>query len=72
MEVHIVDHGNGIPVERRDTVFRPFQRLDDHAGGVGLGLAVARGLSEALSADLRITDTPGHGTTMVIALKVAS
>lgn len=72
MEVHVVDHGDGIPAARRDTVFEPFQRLDDHTGGVGLGLAVARGLSEALSADLSISDTPRRGTTMVLALKVAS
>jgi two-component system sensor histidine kinase KdpD len=71
MEVHVVDRGEGIPLQRRETVFQPFQRLDDHTGGVGLGLAVARGLTVALDADLRITDTPGGGTTMVLRLQVA-
>jgi two-component system sensor histidine kinase KdpD len=71
MEVAVVDHGAGIPTERRRTVFEPFQRLDDHTGGVGLGLAVARGLAEALSADLHIADAPSQGTTMMLHLKVA-
>ena len=71
LDVHVVDHGEGIPVERRETVFQPFQRLDDRTGGVGLGLAVARGLAEALAADLRITDTAGGGATVVLRLRLA-
>jgi len=70
MDVRVVDHGPGIPVDRRATAFEPFQRLDDHTGGLGLGLAVARGLAEALSAELSIGDTPGGGATMTLRLKV--
>lgn len=72
LDVRVVDHGPGIPVDQRATVFEPFQRLDDHTGGIGLGLAVARGLAEALSADLTIGDTPDGGATMILGLKVAS
>lgn len=72
MDVRIIDHGPGIPAPRRSAAFEPFQRLNDHTGGVGLGLAVARGLAEALSAELAITDTPHGGTTMVLLLKVAT
>jgi len=72
MHVRVIDHGPGIPPDGRATAFEPFQRLDDHTGGLGLGLAVARGLAEALSADLTIEDTPDGGATMVLCLKVAS
>ena len=71
LDVCVGDHGPGIPIDQRSTVFEPFQQLDDHSGGIGLGLAVARGLAEALSADLTIEDTPGGGTTMVLGVKVA-
>ena len=71
MEVHVVDRGTGIPMHERSAVFEPFQRLDDNTGGIGLGLAVARGLADALSAELAIDDTPAGGTTMVLRLKVA-
>jgi len=72
MDVRVIDHGAGIPADQRASAFEPFQRLDDHTGGLGLGLAVARGLAEALSAELSIEDTPGGGATMVLHLKVAS
>jgi two-component system sensor histidine kinase KdpD len=72
MEVHVVDRGAGIPVQQRSAVFEPFQRLDDHTGGIGLGLAVARGLADALSAELAIEDTPAGGATMVLRLKVSA
>ena len=72
MDVRIIDHGPGIPADQRASAFEPFQRLDDHTGGLGLGLAAARGLTEALSAELSIEDTPGGGATMVLRLKIAS
>jgi two-component system sensor histidine kinase KdpD len=74
IDLRISDRGPGIPLEARDTVFQPFSRLGDSANreGVGLGLAVARGLLEAMGNELVIEDTPGGGTTVVIALKVAA
>jgi two-component system sensor histidine kinase KdpD len=73
--LRVVDRGKGIPVEDREEVFHPFQRLDDTAprsgAGVGLGLAVARGFTRAMGGELTIEDTPGGGTTMVVDLEVA-
>jgi len=72
VEVRVVDHGPGVPPEQRETMFAAFQRLGDGAaGGVGLGLAVARGLTEAMGASLTAEDTPGGGLTMVLSLPVA-
>lgn len=71
--LRVVDHGRGIPLEDRERVFHPFQRLDDteprRGAGVGLGLAVARGFTRAMGGDLGIEDTPGGGTTMVVELE---
>jgi two-component system sensor histidine kinase KdpD len=39
---------------------------------VGLGLAVARGFTDAMDGELSIEDTPGGGLTTVIALRTAS
>ena len=65
----VIDHGPGIPRERRAQVFEPFQRLGDGTvGGTGLGLAVALGLTSVLGGTLEIEDTPGGGTTMVLRL----
>lgn len=74
VEVRIVDRGPGIPVDDRESVFAPFQRLDDHATssspGVGLGLAISKGFIDALRGDIRLEDTPGGGLTVVVALPV--
>ncbi|KQT89437.1 hypothetical protein ASG49_16900 [Marmoricola sp. Leaf446] len=73
VELRVVDHGPGIPAERREEVFAPFQRLGDTdpASGIGLGLALSRGLVEAMGGTLLPEDTPGGGLTMVVALRPA-
>ena len=71
VDLRIIDRGPGIPPNQREAIYQPFQRLGDSpkGSGVGLGLAVARGLLEAMDNELLIEDTPGGGTTMVIGFK---
>ncbi len=70
VEIRISDNGPGIPPAARTRIFEPFQRLGDQGGtGVGLGLAVARGLLHAMHGELSIEDTPGGGTTAVVDLE---
>ena len=73
VELRIVDRGPGIPEKDRDRVFVPFQRLGDtdNTSGVGLGLALSRGLTEAMGGTLEPEDTPGGGLTMVLSLPAA-
>jgi two-component system, OmpR family, sensor histidine kinase KdpD len=55
-------------------MFRPFQRLTDvpQTTGVGLGLAVAKGFTEAMGGTLTAEQTPGGGLTMVIRLPLST
>jgi two-component system sensor histidine kinase KdpD len=73
-ELRVIDHGSGIPADRVVDMFRPFQRLDDatQATGVGLGLAVAKGFTEAMGGRLSAEATPGGGLTMVISLPLST
>jgi two-component system sensor histidine kinase KdpD len=70
VELRVVDRGPGIPEEHRDQMFVPFQRLGDtdNTTGVGLGLALSRGLTEAMDGTLEPEDTPGGGLTMALSL----
>jgi two-component system sensor histidine kinase KdpD len=70
VELRVVDRGPGIPEEDRDRMFVPFQRLGDtdNTTGVGLGLALSRGLTEAMSGTLTAEDTPGGGLTMTVSV----
>ena len=74
LQVRVVDRGVGVPDDAKDRIFAPFQRFGDapRGDGVGLGLAVARGLTEAMDGTLTAEDTPGGGLTIVIELPLAT
>jgi two-component system, OmpR family, sensor histidine kinase KdpD len=70
VEVRVVDTGTGVPDGAKELIFAPFQRYGDvpQGTGVGLGLAVARGLMEAMGGSITAEDTPGGGLTIVVRL----
>ncbi|MFI7131626.1 DUF4118 domain-containing protein [Nonomuraea sp. NPDC050153] len=74
VEIRVIDRGPGIPPEAHERVFQPFQRLGDrdNGTGVGLGLALSRGLTEAMGGTLDPEETPGGGLTMIIRMPISS
>ncbi len=72
VEVRVTDTGPGVPEDRREDIFVPFQRLGDtdNSTGLGLGLALSKGFVEGMGGTLQADDTPGGGLTMVISLPV--
>lgn len=70
VSISVSDEGKGIPEEMRDRVFEKFVRLDgERTDGMGLGLAVARGIVESQKGKIEIRDaTIGKGTMVVITL----
>ena len=49
------------PDKLKAQIFEPFQRFDKQKTGVGLGLAVAKGFTEAMGGGIGAADTPGGG-----------
>jgi signal transduction histidine kinase len=74
--LRVADDGPGIPVEDRERVFDRFTRLDESrdrdAGGAGLGLAIAREITNRHNATLTITDSPAGGACLTAAFRIAS
>ena len=73
--VEVKDTGTGIDPEHISRIFDPFYRGDksrtrDDAGqrGVGLGLAIAKGLVEAQGGKIRVVSQPGKGTAFQFSI----
>ncbi len=68
--LRVVDNGPGIPAELMDRLFVPFDRLDAEAGregGAGLGLVLARRLTDAIGGTLEVASVVGAGTTATVS-----
>lgn len=68
----VLDRGPGIPPDKMEAVFRPFQRLDASrspvTGGAGLGLAIVRELARANAWQVSLVNRTGGGLEAWILL----
>lgn len=73
VEIRVTDFGPGVPDDRKDEIFHPFQRMGDtdNTAGIGLGLALTKGFVEGMGGALVAEDTPAGGLTMVLSLPIA-
>ena len=72
--MRVVDRGPGISAGQLERVFEPFYRSGQPAGrdgGAGLGLAIARGFTQANAGWLYAESLPGQGATFVFELPLA-
>ena len=74
VEITVDDDGPGIPVDRREDVFRPFFRLEEsrnrETGGVGLGLSIARDVIHGHGGSIALEDSPLGGLRVRLRLPV--
>jgi signal transduction histidine kinase/CheY-like chemotaxis protein len=71
--IEISDTGRGIEPSQLETLFRPFERLDnDTVEGAGLGLALAANLMQLMSGSISLLSTSTQGTTFAIVLRPAA
>jgi signal transduction histidine kinase len=71
--LRFADDGPGFPPDQVERAFRPFHQADGSAtraaGGLGIGLAVARRLLESMQADISIESGDGVGTEFRMRLR---
>ncbi len=72
IEVH--DRGPGVPAGQRERIFEPFYRLpgaSEREGGVGLGLALVKSISERHGGSVRCEARPGGGASFIVELPMS-
>ena len=68
--IRVTDRGPGIPEAERERIFEPFHRVAGRPDepGAGLGLAIARGFTEANGGRMWLESREGQGASFVLAL----
>lgn len=69
--IRVHDRGPGVPAEQRKRIFEPFYRLpgaSEREGGVGLGLALVKSISERHGGSVRCEARPGGGASFIVEL----
>lgn len=69
--IAVNDRGPGVPPEQRERIFEPFYRLpgaSEREGGVGLGLALVKSISERHRGSVRCEARPGGGASFIVEL----
>jgi signal transduction histidine kinase len=73
--IEVVDTGMGIPADRLDGIFEPFEQEGATTtrthGGTGLGLSISRALCAAMGCSLSVESTVGAGSTFRVLLPAA-
>ncbi len=65
LKIEVEDTGIGIPADKLETIFDPFEQNTETIGrdeGTGLGLAISRSLIEAMGGALQVESEPGRGS----------
>ena len=75
LRISVRDTGPGIPLDKQDDLFKPFNRLGAETSGIegtGIGLTITRRLAEALGGHLGFESAPGQGSTFWVDLPLAA
>jgi len=67
LHLEMIDSGIGIPPQRLEKIFEPFEQGDSGTtrrfGGTGLGLSISDQLVRRMGGSIQVTSEPGHGST---------
>ncbi|HWR34416.1 MAG TPA: ATP-binding protein [Clostridia bacterium] len=70
VQLEVRDDGMGIPPELLSKLFEPFNTTKDVGKGVGLGLAISKGIVDRHGGRIDVESVLGHGTTFRIVLPI--
>jgi PAS domain S-box-containing protein len=72
--LRVEDTGRGIPADRLESIFEPFQQSEagDQRQGTGLGLAISRQLARLMGGDLTVQSEVGRGSRLTLWLPLTT
>lgn len=68
VKFYVSDTGCGIPKDELDNIFARFVQLSDFEQGVGLGLAICKGLVLKMGGNISVISEEGFGSTFIFTL----
>jgi len=75
VKISVADTGIGIPRDRLETIFQPFEQVDAgdarSFGGTGLGLSISRQLVELHGGAIAVDSDPGRGSRFSLTLPIS-
>ncbi len=74
LRINVADTGPGIPHERIEELFQPFNRLSRETGGVqgtGIGLTITQRLMELMGGAVEVNSRPDHGSVFSLIVPCA-
>ena len=73
VRVSVADDGIGIPTDKQDKLFQPFQRAGQETGpieGTGIGLVITRRLAHLMKGEVGFDSVPGQGSAFWVDIPV--
>lgn len=72
LSIAVADNGLGIPVEEQSRILQPFERIESHQGGrgVGLGLTLVQNIVKMHGGTFDLISAPGEGTSVILNIPV--
>ena len=74
IKIHILDQGKGIPADKMEQLFSPFERLEHSrnrgSGGLGLGMAIARSVVRSHGGEVELKNIEDKGLDAIVILPI--